>query len=247
MSRAALMALAALAGCTAAGVEPPVLAPDMGTSVIDAGAQPGADAARSDSGSAGLDAAVAQDSGVVVITRDAGAADSGSDQGCEGPNPAQCTSDEECPGEQLCDRSGCRPSACSCLDGEWLCTPDCGGGICREPDQQGCEGSNPQGCAADRDCGQGFVCDRTPCVSSRCSCSEAQWSCTRDCGGGRCVGGEGICEGVAAPSGCSQFGCPEGQRCVRDRNGCEPSSCFCERGGWTCTEDCGGGGECRPN
>ena len=238
-----LVVLAALLSCTVEPNNTPTLdsgiqtdaelVQDSGDRVVDSGV------GVLDSGS--VDSGLVVDTGTIVVTRDAGS------DACEGENPAQCTSDNECLGDQICDRSGCRPSTCDCVNGQWRCTPDCGGGICRDPDQGGCEGENPQGCAHDADCGEGFLCNSASCAPSRCSCSGGDsWMCTRDCGGGRCLGQEGFCNGVAAPSGCFQFGCPEGQRCAIPVGGCAGSSCFCEQGEWVCSEDCGGGGECRP-
>ena len=118
-------------------------------------------------------------------------------------------------------------------------TPDAADGRCLSP--------NPQGCMRDVDCGHGFTCDRTVCAPSQCECTdENQWGCTRDCSGGRCVASGALCNGVAAPSGCTQYGCPAGQRCVRQEGGCSPSRCSCSEGGWMCTRDCAGGGTCMP-
>lgn len=49
---------------------------------------------------------------------------------CNGmPNPAGC-SQTGCPDDQTCvnDTTVCAPSSCSCGDGGWICTDDCGGG-----------------------------------------------------------------------------------------------------------------------
>jgi hypothetical protein len=55
---------------------------------------------------------------------------SGTDPGCAGPNPAGCSMNA-CPPNAVCDTSiGCMPSQCSCSQGAWACTNDCGGGVC---------------------------------------------------------------------------------------------------------------------
>jgi hypothetical protein len=49
---------------------------------------------------------------------------------CEGPNPAGCAANA-CPPNAVCDTTiGCLPSQCDCVDGQWACTDDCGGGVC---------------------------------------------------------------------------------------------------------------------
>ncbi|HEU4533334.1 MAG TPA: hypothetical protein VFS00_04420, partial [Polyangiaceae bacterium] len=54
----------------------------------------------------------------------------GSGVACEGPNPAGCV-ENACPPNAVCDTTlGCFPSHCSCFDGQWACTDDCGGGVC---------------------------------------------------------------------------------------------------------------------
>jgi hypothetical protein len=55
---------------------------------------------------------------------------SGADPGCTEPNPAGCSMNA-CPPNAVCDTSvGCMPSQCSCSQGTWVCTEDCGGGVC---------------------------------------------------------------------------------------------------------------------
>jgi hypothetical protein len=53
---------------------------------------------------------------------------------CNAPNPEGCVI-AGCPADQLCFPTppGCVPSSCSCdgPSGAWICTSDCGGGICR--------------------------------------------------------------------------------------------------------------------
>ena len=55
---------------------------------------------------------------------------------CQGPNPQGCSNDNACPPDKICVVSDggddCAPSACSCdpATGSWICTADCGAGIC---------------------------------------------------------------------------------------------------------------------
>lgn len=53
--------------------------------------------------------------------------------GCEGPPPVGCAR-RGCPEGQECqdfETSGvCVSSSCTCADGSWVCTDDCGGGSC---------------------------------------------------------------------------------------------------------------------
>lgn len=57
--------------------------------------------------------------------------------GCEGPPPVGCVT-RGCPEGGTCqdfETSGvCVSSGCSCADGLWNCTDDCGGGSCALPD-----------------------------------------------------------------------------------------------------------------
>jgi len=61
---------------------------------------------------------------------------------CATPSPEGCNG-HGCPGGQYCyptppaaGSSECAPSSCSCdaRTGLWACTRDCGGGVCRYPD-----------------------------------------------------------------------------------------------------------------
>lgn len=216
--------------------QPTSLSPDVG--VQDVGS-------TLDSGLSDLGQQVSVDAGQAAVDSGAAVADGGA--ACEGPNPQGCQNDEECSDGQACDQSACVASSCSCQDGQWLCTDDCAGGLCIEPPS--CDGNNPVGCLDDAACGAGFVCDSSVCASSSCFCGEGNvWNCTRDCGGGRCIAVDSLgCGDLAAPSGCSQYGCPQGQTCVREGGECLPSSCFCGEGdAWSCTRDCAGGGTCMP-
>ena len=46
---------------------------------------------------------------------------------------------------------------------------------------------------------------------------------------------------------CMEAGCPDGLTCVEVPEGCTPSSCFCDEGGWACTDDCSPAYECLPS
>lgn len=143
------------------------------------------------------------------------------------------------------DPNACKPSSCQCTDdGNWACTRDCQERhACVEAT---CEGPNPAGCTQEG-CPDGERCrvDPETCEPSTCGCSGGDWICTADCGGGgTCVPEDDFCK-EANPAGCSQEGCPDGERCLRKPGECAPSQCFCsEDGDWLCTKDCGGGGTC---
>lgn len=223
------------------GAQPGPIDPvDSGVVAQDAGSP--VDAGLSD-----LGAPLSDDAGQAAVDSGAPALDAGA--ACDGPNPQGCQNDDECSGEQVCDQSACAASSCSCQDGQWLCTEDCGGGLCVELENNACEGNNPVGCLDDADCGAGFVCDPSVCAPSSCFCGPGDvWACTRDCRGGRCTADDSLsCGDLPAPSGCSQYGCPQEQTCVREEGECLPSSCHCgENQVWVCTRDCAGGGQCMP-
>ncbi len=160
---------------------------------------------------------------------------------CDGPNPAGCVVNA-CPPDQVCDTNvGCTPSSCACSNGEWACDDDCGGGTC-VPIGAGCEGPNPAGCVS-TGCAAGEVCDtELGCTPSGCSCdaSSGSWGCTADCGGGICIPDPQGCMDPY-PGGCFETGCPLDQMCLMTSGVCVPSVCECVNGGWSCTDDCGGG------
>ncbi len=246
---AALTLVCLIAGCPtgdtnsadAGGVADSGQAPADAGAPADSGVQPTQDASAAD--------AHAHDSGLVDagVTQPDASVDAGPN-GCEGDSPEGCQNDDDCAGDMVCDLTACVPSMCECSNGNWRCTPDCGGGLCVEPQGGGnCEGNNPQGCMDDAACGAGFVCDRSICAPSSCHCAEGgDWMCTRDCRGGRCVAEAALACDVPAPSGCRQFGCPAGQTCVVQPGECHPSRCNCSNGAWMCTRDCAGGGTCMP-
>ena len=118
-------------------------------------------------------------------------ADDGAEKECRGPNPAGCTQ-EGCDRGEKCvvDPDVCAPSVCSCNNGTWVCTKDCGGGGVCEPSEPVCTTPNPAGCTQDGcDVGEECVVDPDTCEPTSCFCGGGDsWACTRDCGGG------GVCE-----------------------------------------------------
>ena len=170
-------------------------------------------------------------------------------QSCEEENPAGCknTGCEE--GEVCAYGLDCTPSICFC-DGEsgaWVCTKDCGGGICI-PDEgplDPCADFVSPGCVQSG-CDDGFECDTSVgCVPSACGCDPETGAimCTADCGGGTCVPEESdgpLCE-APNPQACTPGTCPEGSTCDLSQ-GCSASHCECVEldgeGHWNCTKDC---------
>ena len=144
-----------------------------------------------DDGHSYLNACEAECAGVQVVGE--GPCEPASE--CEEPNPAGCVQ-TGCPDGEVCFRDGttCVPSACTCdpTTGTWICTDDCGGGVCIGG-PQGCPGANPAGCGTSNPCPEGQVCfrDGSTCLPSACFCDEqvGTWICTEDCGGGVCLGG----------------------------------------------------------
>jgi hypothetical protein len=86
------------------------------------------------------------------------------------------------------------------VDGEWVCTKDCGGGMC--VDGSTCGTPDPSGCGSNDDCASSEVCMPSAlavCIPLRCACAPlgGAWQCEEDCGGGVCV--RPMC-----PPGCEQ-------------------------------------------
>jgi hypothetical protein len=215
-------------GLLACNSSDPVVIPDTGTPVSDSGS------AAADSGTSAADSgrpvadsgAPAADSGAPVADSGTPAADSGSpvaDSGTPAGDSGRPVADSGTPAADA---------------GQPV--PDVGG-------DGACPGLNPQGCTADTDCANDWICDRRPCVSSSCHCDQElnAWACNEDCGGGICADPAGFCDNEPASSGCTQFGCPDGFQCLREEGECSPSNCMCRNGTWMCRRDCAGGGTCQ--
>jgi hypothetical protein len=173
-----------------------------------------------------------------------------SSDACKSKNPEGCVN-SGCELGYTCDTvEGCFPSSCACdADvGLWICTEDCGGGICipEDPAQSACSTSNPAGCVQ-IGCKTGYVCDTNEGDKpSFCECDAAkdEWICSADTDGGMCMPSSMLeypCK-TPNPAGCLSNKCPMGSMCDTTV-GCYPSTCKCdmEIGDWVCVEDCGGG------
>lgn len=99
-----------------------------------------------------------------------------------GPSPAGCKA-TGCPDGLVCETAGsCRPSSCSCNPetGHWMCTRDCGGGMC-VPAPRPAPAPTPPGstdrppsldfCEADSDCAT--TCD----IPGNCCAGQCSTSC----------------------------------------------------------------------
>jgi hypothetical protein len=156
---------------------------------------------------------------------------------CMGENPQGCLNDG-CPaGQQCVFGDECTSSSCRCDEqtGQWLCTRDCGGGVCR-PVEGPC-GPNPAGCAQ-TGCADGEACQVNDgeCRPSACECDPAtgRWGCTRDCNGGSCVPaaagnrwfltcGDPVCRGHQAQPGIARCdGQVLGDPCRAPGQQCDP-------------------------
>lgn len=161
---------------------------------------------------------------------------------CSTPNPAGCTQ-EGCPEGYLClpNFEECAPSECQCIDGNWGCTRDCGGGgTCAPEPEPLCPDTAPvcgvdgqtwaDRCAAESNgvevFGQG-TCEALcavigPCMEDPvCGADGRTWSCAQ----------EAICAGtgVLHRGACEQV-------CGADED-CDPGS-FCDLRDNTCTTAC---------
>jgi hypothetical protein len=131
---------------------------------------------------------------------------------CEGPNPAGCVATGCEPGDvcSVFPAGPCVPSACSCdtATGSWVCTADCGGGVC-VPD-----GATP--CATDADCTPGAQwCEENACVD----CDNSALLCRIACPEGT---------GLVTRNECHPCVCEADNACLSDGD-CGPSQ-RCEPG-----------------
>jgi len=131
-----------------------------------------------------------------------------------------CTDDTDCDMGETCEERACTSSPT-------------------------CEGVDPSETCLDAGCPTGQRCqastDESTCVPSSCDCTDGDWVCTRDCGQGyACVPDNGDACDTPNPSlTCNDTGCSEGLTCQAVDDGtCVSSTCFCEEGDWTCTDDC---------
>ncbi|MFU8805487.1 MAG: hypothetical protein ACNA8W_16870 [Bradymonadaceae bacterium] len=106
-----------------------------------------------------------------------------------------------------------------------------------------CTGSNPSQDCRQTGCtraGQDCLLDPGGCRASHCECDKGSWTCTEDCLELYTCQLGLQCEGPNPSLDCRDTGCDEdGEECRIDPNGCLSSSCFCDAGSWTCTDDCG--------
>lgn len=132
---------------------------------------------------------------------DSGAAGEGGAAGCEGPAPGGCPARKCADGQTCVLTSGvCSPSQCECVDGNWACTDDCGGGRCIDG-KDFCTTPDPSGCGSNADCPDGDVCMPSPlavCIPRLCACNALgnTWTCREECTGGVCVR-------PSCPTGCT--------------------------------------------
>jgi hypothetical protein len=117
---------------------------------------------------------------------------------CEGPAPGGCQF-SGCPSGQTCTLASgvCVPSRCDCMNGEWACTLDCGGGRCVDGPSS-CATPDPSGCETNDDCAPGKVCAQPAiavCIPTGCACGFGSWQCREECGGG-------VCTEPTCPTGC---------------------------------------------
>jgi hypothetical protein len=154
----------------------------------------------------------------------------GGSTSCTDPNPAGCNVYESnsCGAGASCQplSSVCKPSSCSCVEGQgWACTDDCGGGTCvpqecppiAAPPADWCTSGSPE-----------LVTGSNGCPTWVCS----DQGCTTPNPAGCDLSDPGSC---GANMVCS----------VPLHDACVSSGCVCANGSWMCLPDCGGG-ECRP-
>lgn len=173
---------------------------------------------------------------------------------CLGANPGGCLN-TGCPEGYSChsDPQVCVPSSCSCDEDAalWICTEDCGGGLCQKDQPSPCPEPDPTSCTV-IGCEAGLECnlDAPGGGPSTCTCDEAsgKWACTEDFIQGECLP---IKESPGClqpdPTSCSIIGCQEGFVCDLEADVCGASECTCMEasGTWLCSKDCLPG-ECVP-
>jgi hypothetical protein len=114
--------------------------------------------------------------------------DSDTDSGpaeCVGPNPAVSCRDTGCPSGEVCVlvEGGCAPSMCTCEDGSWQCTADCGPEyVCEDEVVGECPVTEPafgSTCSSEAlECFWGQECCCGECYPSiGCMCTDGEWQC----------------------------------------------------------------------
>jgi len=107
--------------------------------------------------------------------------------GCDEPDPSITCQDTGCATGEICvpaDTDACVPSDCTCEDGGWVCTDDCGSDyVC--VDDTGCSTPDPSETCLDTGCPDGFECiveDPDACLPGFCECDPTTdtWGCTED-------------------------------------------------------------------
>jgi hypothetical protein len=161
---------------------------------------------------------------------------------CTEPNPAGCVV-TGCDDGEVCDpRQGCTSSACDCMDGEWVCTPDCAGGLCM-----------PAGAACERDADCAF--GSQWCVDGACvDCDNSGTACFLACTEGEELEERNGCHPCncvpvnecQSDADCSEGVCQPGQQCLMMCPLGDPSCCYgnqCVPGsGGACSSD----SDCEP-
>ncbi len=104
---------------------------------------------------------------------------------CDGPDPSLSCMDTGCPSAQACEQipDGCAPSVCSCDEGGWMCTADCGPEYACVPEDPACPAAPPIGetCTVEDESlscewgGENCCGDTFP--SMFCDCFDGAWSC----------------------------------------------------------------------
>ncbi|MEO1271054.1 MAG: hypothetical protein AAFX99_23435 [Myxococcota bacterium] len=141
---------------------------------------------------------------------------------CNTPNPSITCQDTGCPEGQVClptNDASCVSSSCTCEDGSWLCTDDCGQphactddiapSVCPEQPPIG----RDEACAPNTECNYGQECCCGECYASTvCLCdANGQWSCFASdaCFNPSCEGR--LCDtDTDCESSFSQLSCVEG-------------------------------------